>query len=269
MLVRRASWRGTITLLTVGILLTGALAFAGADATDSIKNWKELMPEAEFTKLVSESAKLLQEYTRSPGSFNQNGKKLQNEAYSLAIVAEVARQASDGENQLRAAALQQVALELAAAAKQKNLEEAKKLSAAVAAFKKTAPPADAKAISLREAVPIHNLMEEVQALYKKMQEWQRMASTAYNQKVKPEEATLAGYRMAAYSVAITAHVPDKEQLKDKTEQDWLGPTEDMRKATLDIAAAAKAKKHADLKSAIRRMDSACTKCHDNFRIDTD
>lgn len=254
-----------------GLALLGApvLPTAIADATDSIKNWKDLMPEAEFGKLVAESTKLFQEYTRSPSSLNQNAKRLQNEAYSLAVISEVAYQALDGESKLRAAGLQRTAIQLANAAKQKNLDEAKKLTAEVADFKKSTPPADAKSMSLREAVPIHNLMEDVQTQYKKLQEWQRMASTAYNQKVKPEEATLAGYRMAAYSVAITAHVPEKDQLKEKKEQDWLGPTEDMRKATLDIAAAAKAKKHADLKSAIKRMDSACTKCHDNFRIETD
>ena len=172
---------------------------------------------------------------------------------------------------MRALALQHAAAALADAAKKKNLDDVKKLAAEIADFKKAAPPADLKPLgSLSEKVPVHNLMEAVQSCYKKHQEFGRMSSAAFGQKGKAEELATAAYKMAAFSVAITAHLPkDKDELKGKQPDDWLKPTADMRKATLEIAAAAKAKKHNDAKAAIRRMDAACTKCHDNFRIDTD
>lgn len=249
----------------VGLLLSSAV---GADPTNEIKNWKDLLPEAEFTKLVGESLKQVQEFTRSSTNFNQSVKRLQTEAYSLVTLAEVARRSASGEAERRALAVQAAALELAEAAKKKDQEAAKKAVAALADYKKGS---DAKPIgSLADAVPVHNLMEAVQSCYKKHQEYGRLSSAAFAKKGVPEEVATAAYKMAAYSVAITAHVPkSKEDLKDKTPADWLKPTEDMRKATLDIASAAKAKKQSEMKAAIKRMDSACTKCHDNFRIDAE
>jgi hypothetical protein len=242
---------------------------ARADAKLDVGNLKDLLPEAELSRVVDESAKVLQDYTKSAGNLNLNAKKVENEAYSLIVYAEVVRRGGSGDGGKKAALLQQAAQQLAEAAKKKDLKAAQEQVKAITGFKSLKPGGDVDMadVDLSQAVPRHNLMEQVNAINKKMTEYRRMNAAAFQVKGKPDEVVINAHKMAALSVAITAHAPDKDLPAGKTKQDWLKATEDMRKATLEIAAAAKAKKQADMKSAINRMDTACTKCHDDFRVE--
>jgi cytochrome c556 len=255
-------------VVALAVVLLAASSGQGFDeAKLEISNWKEILPDSEFTKLVEASSKVISDYAKSPSSLNLNAKKLENEAYGLIVYAEVVRR-GEGDLAKRAAALQGLAVKLAAAAKGKNAEEAKELAKSIAGFKSLKPEDEAAALKLADAVPMHNLMENVQTINKEMTKYRRLTSAQFSAKGKPEEILQNAYRMAALSVAITAHVPTKDLPKGKTGADWLKSTEDMRKATLDLAAAAKAKKFADVRTSINKMDSACTKCHEDFRVET-
>ena len=60
-----------------GLVLT---ALAQADGKLDIGNWKEILPEGMYAKLVDDASKKLTGYCSSPSQFNQNGKKIQAEA---------------------------------------------------------------------------------------------------------------------------------------------------------------------------------------------
>lgn len=273
MLQRCLSLRLIVALASLGVLAlavrpapSAALPPAGDDLKD-ISNWSELMPEPVFTKIMEESVKTLQEKTRSPSEFNRQAKSVTNEAYSLILLAEVARRANEGDMAQKAVFISTTAKELAAAAKSKDLETSKKLVTALAGFKKVKEETKPLKEPLQELVPVHNLMEQVEVVNKEMKKYRRMKEADLKAKNKSEEVTRNTYRLTAYSVGITAHVPDKDIPKGKSKEDWLKATEDLRKATLEIAAAAKAKNQKNLRDAIDKMDRACTKCHDDFRVD--
>jgi len=114
-------------------LTTLALSIgASADTKLDISNWKEILPEAVYTKLVDESIKNLNTYTASASQFNQNGRRVQAEATNLLVYAEIAQRAG----QANAVGLRKAAEELLAAAKAKKGDEAKKLAASLAGYKK-------------------------------------------------------------------------------------------------------------------------------------
>ena len=76
------------------------------------------------------------------------------------------------------------------------------------------------------------------------------------------------YKLAALSVATTAHAPTADLPKGKTTKDWLAAAEEMRKYALEAASASKSKKVPELKTAVNNLAAACAKCHDDFRVET-
>lgn len=265
-------------MLVTAVLALVALAARPASSTPAIaqdhlkdiNNWAELLPEPVFQKILEDSVKSLQQMTRSSSEFNRQAKAVGNEAYSLITFAEVLRRANDGDMAQKAILLAATARDLAAAAKKKNLEDAKKHVATLANLKKAKADGDLKPLGepLKELVPVHNLMEQVQVVNKEMIKYRRMKDADLKAKGKSDEVLRNAHRLSAYSVAITAHVPEKDFPKGKTKEDWFKATEEMRKATLEIATAAKAKNQSNLRTAINKMDAACTKCHDDFRVET-
>jgi hypothetical protein len=267
--------RMTIILTTLSLLVLAArpapsTSFTPAeDRLKDITNWQELLPEPVFNKIMEESVQSLKDKTKSPSEFNQKYKLVANEAYSLIAFAEVFRRANDGDMAQKAILIEMAAKDLAAAAKGKDLEAAKKQVTVLAGFKKM-KDSEVKPMTepLQELVPIHNLMEQVQAVNKEMIKYKRLKESELKAKNKSDEVLRNAHRLACYSVCITSHVPEKDIPKGKSKEDWLKATDDLRKATLEIASAAKAKNQSNLRAAITKMDSACTKCHDDFRVET-
>jgi hypothetical protein len=96
----------------------------------------------------------------------------------------------------------------------------------------------------------------------------RLTSASINAKGKAEEVENVMYKLAALSVATSAHVPTADLPKGKTGKDWLDAAEEMRKHALAAAGAAKSKKISELKKAINDLKAACAKCHDDFRVES-
>ncbi|HMP03358.1 MAG TPA: hypothetical protein PKD86_03315 [Gemmatales bacterium] len=265
MIDRVTRWRLLGLVLGLAVLAGMGLRADAAHRSHS-DSW---LPDAMFTRMFDESLKTINEFARSESSLNQKANDLESEAYYLIMLAEVARQNGMNEWGKRAVVLQAHAAELALAARRKDLEAAKKFAGLIAELRSADSVADAKANPLAQAVPIQNLMKQVQTHYKRHQEFRRLSAAAFGQRGKPEEIQSAAFRMAVYSLAIHAHVPTKDIPKDKSAKDWEEACDDMRKACLDVAAAARAKKQADVKSAILRMEASCNRCHRDFRVDID
>lgn len=240
-----------------GMILT---ALAQADGKLDISNWKEILPEGMYAKLVDDAAKKVNTYCSNPSQFNQYGKKIQAEATNLLVYAEIARRGGDA----NAAGLRQAALDLLAATKAKKPDEAKKLATAVAGYKKLTGSATddldfAKTTTMK--IIMDAGLKEIDT--KNLPLYKRMTPTAFNS--KQEDVIKDMYKIAALSVATTAHVPTGDFPKGKSAKDWLSPAEEMRKYALEAGAAAKAKKLPELKTAVNNLIGSCAKCHDDFR----
>ncbi len=248
------------------------LAAAGDKNVDG--DWKTVLPEPELLRLVDDSVKYLQDATKSTTELKTKAKPAENRAYVLLICAQ-AGMSSGGDLAKKAGALKDAASNLVAAIKKQDLASAKKQVETLAKFKTmkadSGPPAGE--INLAEAVPIASLMKEVGETDKKLQDYKRLTAAAFTARGKPEEVATMSYKMAALTMAITAHVPEKNPDAKETDADkkkmtrelWLESTAECRDALLDMAAAAKAKKASDYKAAYGKMDTACTRCHDVFR----
>lgn len=235
---------------------------ANADGKLDISNWKEILPDVVYTKLVEDSIKNLTSYTASASQFNQNGKKVQAEATNLIVYAEIAHRAGNA----NATGLRKVAAELLEAAKAKKGDEAKKLTASLADYKKlTGDKADG---DLGKATSFKIIMDvSVKDLDRSLSQYKKLTTASFGAKGKAEEVQANMFKMAAMAVATTSHVPS-ELPKGKTAKDWLSAAEDMRKSSLAAAQAAKDKKLPDLKKAVNDLMASCAKCHDDFRVET-
>jgi len=262
-----------VVVLALGLIagLCGLNAMpqaAGADAKTEV-DWKAIFPEADITKLVAESVKVLQDATRSATNFSSKGLKdslAENEAYVLMIYAEAGMKSGDEALAKKCSALHEAAAKLAQACKDKNLDEAKTHVAAIAGFK-TMKGDDVKAKSLNEAIPIKNLMKTVGKQEEAMKAYRRLSTAAFGARGKADEVHLNALRMAALTGAITAHAPAKDEDAKKTRKFWLESTAETREFTVELAAAAKAKKLDAVKANLTKMSDACIKCHDVYRVE--
>lgn len=252
------------TILAITGVCTLALCVGAADSKLDISNWKEILPDAAYTKLVDDSIKNLTSYTASASQFNQNGKRVQAEATNLIVYAEIAQRAGNA----NAVALRDAALKLLEAAKAKKGDEAKKLTAEVAGYKKMSG-SKGNDLDLTATTSLKIIMDiSVKDIDRNLTQYKRLTTATFGARGKAEEVTAAMYKLAAMSVATTAHVPTTDLPKGKTGKDWLAASEDMRKHALAAAAAAQGKKLPELKKAVNDLSAACAKCHDDFRVES-
>jgi len=80
-----------------------------------------------------------------------------------------------------------------------------------------------------------------------------------------EGLTQAGYIVAAVGLVAQHKCPVTKKMGDKDPKKWQEWTGDMHKGALDLAAAAKAKKPAELKAVATKLNSTCNNCHSVFR----
>jgi hypothetical protein len=96
---------------------------------------------------------------------------------------------------------------------------------------------------------------------------QNMGKRALPQnQINKESADLTemAYRVAAIAEVAHAKLPEKEDAKKK-KKDWLEWSADMKKAALELADAAKAKKPSDIKTTVAKLNTVCNTCHGVFK----
>lgn len=244
-----------------GIAVT---AGAGADTKLDIANWKEILPEPVYAKVVEESAGKLTGYTASASQFAQNGRRAQAEATNLIIYAEIAHRAGNA----NAAALRDDAVKLLEAAKARKADVAKELAAKLVNYKSLSSSGKSGDSDLAKTTSMKTIMDvTVKGLNPKITQYKRITAAALGG--KSDEVARDLYKLAALSVAVSAHAPTTDLPKGKTAKDWLSASEEMRTYALQAATAAKNKKASAVTAAVKKMDAACTRCHEDFRIETD
>lgn len=253
----RPAWGvlAALAVLGLGLFTDPTPARPAADA-----DWKTVLTDADLTKLVEETAKTLQAATKSASEMTRQKKVAERQAQLLLLCSQ-AGVGAEGDLAKKCGALQATTQALLEALRKGDQKEANKQAAALAKFKTAKGENAAEKIDVVKEFPIDPLMKEVEETNKLLQGYKRMA-TKFNS--GSADAALASQKMAALTMAITAHVPEKDEGK-KTKKVWIDSTSDTREATLAMTAAAKAKKYAEFKEAFAKMESACAKCHEFFR----
>ena len=90
------------------------------------------------------------------------------------------------------------------------------------------------------------------------------------EKKGPAQKDAAAVERSAYISAAVALIavdkcPVQKKEKDKDPKEWKQWSEDMRKASLELAAALKDYKPAEIKSAAKKLNESCINCHGPFR----
>jgi cytochrome c556 len=108
------------------------------------------------------------------------------------------------------------------------------------------------------------LMEEVQVLFKSLQEAARFSKAKFESDAKHEELARAANRLAELMKQTEKFSPEKDA-PDKPKKDWLDTCQASAQHARELAEAAKKKDYSAYRGAFKRMDAACTRCHEIFR----
>lgn len=102
----------------------------------------------------------------------------------------------------------------------------------------------------------------VEAMFISLEKAQKKTVETYT-----NELGHAAYLSAAVALVIADKCPVQKKMKDKDPKEWKQWSEDMSKASLDLAAAAKDKNLAKVKDAAKKVNNSCVSCHGPFRQD--
>jgi hypothetical protein len=250
-------------LVAGGFFLEQSPAYAWADEA------KMILSDPELAKLIEDSAKMLQSATKSQSEFNRLAKTVEAEGYNLVLIA----QAAMGNPSLadKAPGLRDAALSLAEAAKKKDYTEVKKQVTAVAGFKSMSGGGKTSATPLAKAVPLKNLMASVRDTDTVLKGATRLTAAQWMQRGKAEEIAAHAMKMTTLTLGMLAHAPEKDPdpKKGQTRQLWIESSEEVQGFTLEMAKAVRAKNPTEYKKVYMKMDAACTKCHDKYRVEAD
>ncbi|GBD36049.1 hypothetical protein HRbin36_01167 [bacterium HR36] len=108
------------------------------------------------------------------------------------------------------------------------------------------------------------LMEEVQIRFKPLQDAARFSKAKFESAAKHEELAQHATRIAELMKQTTKFAPEKD-LPDKPKKEWNETCEASAKHALELAAAARKQDYSGYRAAFKRMDAACTRCHEVFR----
>lgn len=94
---------------------------------------------------------------------------------------------------------------------------------------------------------------------------ERKTSDAKDLTANAEALTRSTYVIAAIAEVTLLKCPVDQKVKNKDPKDWAAWTEDMRKASMELADAVKAKKPQEVKNAAKKLNATCVNCHDPFK----
>jgi len=83
-------------------------------------------------------------------------------------------------------------------------------------------------------------------------------------KKQADDLTKAAYITAAVAAVSEAHTPAKK-VGDKDPKDWVKFTDEMKKSSMDLAAAVKKGDPTEVKKVAGKLNSSCNNCHGIFR----
>jgi len=260
--LRRAARLGAVTAL--GLFLAAGLA-SGQGAGDG----KPLVPEADYPKVLDQQFKVLQDTLKLLDAAKESAdkKKWTEKAHCAAVLIAVAAQDNlTGKDAPQRASLRDSALNVAGLLKAGKHAEA----AALAAGLKTIQ-GDGKARA--ERVPlfdVHIDLTELMSQFKLARAGGQGSESALlklatdKKKTVPPTAMTDNLLATAYVNALTAELTAAYK-PAKNARDWQALSTDMRQGALEFAATLKARDGKAAFTALGKLNSSCSVCHEKFR----
>ena len=245
-----------IAITTLGFRPT---TVSGAD-DDSL--WKPFLSTDDFNKLVESEVKTIRDELNKPKA---DAHKIKGSAILIALAAQNNKDASDPK---QIATVRDTALKLFAAADKSK--EAKTLADSLADLKQVKADSQAKTEPVDWRKQIDDLKDamDVFGLPAKGGEGiERDLIILGGQRKLLSPAQMSDKLvLLAYKTALIADVAKAHQDQgEKKKKEWLRLTDEMRRASLDLAESAKAKKQKETKTALNKLNTSCNDCHTTFR----
>jgi hypothetical protein len=253
-----------VSSLTVA-LGTWFLATGSGTAADGAVGWKPMIPEEDVTKLIQHDAKTI--YDKLPAGDPKAVKRVRMAALMIAAYAESSKNGARG----NLMGVRDSALKLAEDAKNKKLDGAKKDVASIMELKGTgAKPAGGfpKELDLEDVMRPFGLPSTGgEGIEKELLSLNRRPLSPADMAKRSEHLALIGYKASVIGELAKLNPSEAAQKNATKRKKWDGWADDMAKAAVEFAEAAKAKKPDLLKKAAIKLNNSCSACHAEFRAE--
>lgn len=221
--------------------------------------------DPNFTQVVQRSLKIVQESLAG----NTADHKLQNRAWTHAMmIAAFAQTGPQGAATPRRATLRDSALQLASTIRAQKFDEAREQFKAFPYLQPLRPAPLGNVRILDRHINIDEVMHQFgslrsggleieRRLFKLEQETQK--SKALPLAASTEDLALTALHIAKVAEVIMDHSPARKPLE------WRQRTEELRSAAIALSVAARARNGPAAIKGIKRLNAACTSCHEIFR----
>jgi hypothetical protein len=200
----------------------------------------------------------------SKSTFSKKGqKRVRMAAFMIAVYAQNAK-----DNAAAMATLRDQALKLMQAAEAGKADEAKKLAATLVPDIKPNPAAKTAPIALEKQLDLETLMRMFSSdkvggfgVEKALEDLVDAKGLDAGQL---EKTALLGQKLSLIARLAHAYAPQSDS-GSKTKKTWNALATEMETGATELAAAAGARKDADIGKLANKLTATCTKCHDIFR----
>jgi hypothetical protein len=239
-----------------------------ADAPSAAAVYKPVVPEAVFTKLVTEEGKALRDAVAKAADKKAAG-KARSVALAIAVYAqgEVAR---GGDKAQAMAGLRDAALKVAKAVADGKLDEAKKFAEDVKPAGKADPAAKTGPVAVHADFELDALMQVFKPERGGGLDWEKKLNMLRDKRAAYTAADYQQmvplmYRIAAIAQPTEAFAP--APMGKKTPAEWIKLSKEMATEAVAVAELAGKPKPDDkaVKAAVKKVEATCTMCHDKFR----
>jgi hypothetical protein len=228
--------------------------------------WKAVLPEAEFAKLVNTENKLLQDHIGKGIEERRNSTRGRVSALMIAGYAQSSMMAG-GASAEQLAGLRDLAIKTSKAIEDGKADDAKKLAASLTPTAKGDAGAKKDPVDLNKLLDLEELMHQFKPEKAGGKELEKKIK-AFMQKRAPltadelKEATVAAYQTAIIAQFTTGFAPKADEGKKK-KADWLRWSQEMGDNAVAAAKASSVSKPDDkgVKAAFRKLDDVCANCH--------
>lgn len=229
---------------------------------------KPIIPDADYPKVIEQQLKVLQETMKLLGEAKEvaDKKKWSEKARcACVLIAAAAQDNLTGKDGAQRATLRDGALNVATLVKTGKTADAVKAAEGLKGVKSDGK-AKTERVKLFEA---HIDLQELMGQYKLAKaggqgtEAALLKLAADKKKAIPANAINDNLIATAYVAALTAELT--AEYKAKNPKDWQALSVDMRKGGLEFAETLKAKDGKAAFTALNKMSTSCSVCHEKFR----
>jgi cytochrome c556 len=238
-------------------------AGSGRAADEGGDGWQQIIPEEETTRLIQEDADYVKEKLAKHDA--RDAKRARMAAIMIAAYAASARGDAN-----KLAGVRDMALKVAQDAKDKKYDAAMKAVNNLKALRgngggKADFPKELDVEDIMRPFALPNtgglgIEKELLGLGRRP-----LGTAALNQ--KSQQLTLFGYRAAVIAELAKRNPSETAQKNAANRKKWDGWADDMSKAAVQFAEAARSKNAQTLKTAAVKLNNSCSQCHEVFRAE--